>query len=247
MGRSHHQPIYGRTRWAPLTKSFKEKAARMPLLFTTCTSFVRPTGLGMRTRSCKRSCGGTRRFKSTTGKRRCGRTHGISEGVGKRRRRVAREPRIAHSCPRIQIFGCSHWPSGFRGGLSGQEDERTRTPFRANPGNGRPPKRMVGPSVLRNTTSQLLVEVRSPRVGPPVCRQSRRQHVGVSRKVDWSPSSVRTFTGGGVFAVLAWGVGSDQCDEGLQSCALGQLDRFPRHEPEKAPRSCTHHRGEPHP
>ena len=152
------------------------------------------------------------------------RTHSISEGVGPRRSRVARGPRIAHQCPRIQSLGCSHWPSGFRRGFSGKEDERTRTPLRANPGNGGPPKRMVGPSLLRSTTSQLLVEVSSPRVGPPVCGQSRRQHVGVSRKIDWSPRSIRTFTGGGVFAVLAWGSGPDQCDSGLQSCALGQLD-----------------------
>ena len=50
-------------------------------------------------------------------------------------------------CPRVQSLGSPHWPPGFRRGFSGKKDERTRTPFQAHPGNGGPPKRLVGPSL----------------------------------------------------------------------------------------------------
>ena len=46
---------------------------------------------------------------------------------------VAREPRIAHLCSRVQSFGCSHWPPGFCGGIFGQKDERTPSFFERIP------------------------------------------------------------------------------------------------------------------
>ena len=166
------------------------------------------------------------------------RTHSISAGVGPQRSCVAREPRTAHFCPRVQSFGV---PIGHRVFVEEFLARKTREHELLF-------KRILAMEdlqsawlvlLLRSPTCNFLVEVRSPRVGPAVCSQSRRQHVGMSRKVDWSARSVRAFRGDGVSTVLARGSGVDQCDEGLQSCALGKLDRFPRHDPEEAPRSGT--------
>ena len=131
----------------------------------------------------------------------------ISEGGGPRRSRVAWGPRIAHPCPRVQSLGSPHWPPGFRRGFSGKKDERTRTPLRAHPGNGGPPKRLVGPSLLRSTTSLLLLRSVRPELVHQFAASHDANTGGCLARLIGVQGPSATFASGSVSAVSLGGLG----------------------------------------